>query len=46
MIVRMSNGMKGDMYKKMNKFKENTNEQMNEIRKTVQVVKEEVENDT
>jgi ribosome recycling factor len=39
MIIRIINEMKKDMYKYLNKFKESTHEEINEIRETMQGIK-------
>jgi hypothetical protein len=41
MFIRMTNKMKEDMYKKQNKFKENTNKYLKKSGKTMQDMKEE-----
>jgi hypothetical protein len=46
MVTTMRNKIKGNIYKHLRKFKENTNKQQNEIRKTIQNLKGEFNKDT
>jgi hypothetical protein len=45
MIIRIINGMKGGTNKCLSEFQENSHEQLNEIRKIVQDLKEIVNKD-